>query len=335
MRAALATGWSNLQRVAERRLPALTRLKRAESLPILLHRRRIYVVPSRFGLVYSLMLLVMLIGSLNYANNPALLLTCLLGSAAYLSVFSGFRMLNRLELKSIQAQPCHAGDPLRLTLSFGSTASTAKRGLRLRLENAGANSADEAIVFDLPANDTQAVDALLPAPRRGWQAVGRVRVWSEYPYGLFHVWSWLHPDQHALIYPRIEPNAPPLPQAGGDAQARAVQRSDDEFSTLREYRTGDPRRRIAWKASARQGHLLVKEFETQRGREVVLDWHRLDALDAEARISRLAAWIERAEAAGTAYRLDLPQTRIGPALGPAHRHACLRELALMPGHATT
>jgi len=332
MRAALTNGWSNLQSVAERRLPALTRLKRAESLPILLHRRRIYVVPSRFGLVYSLMLLVMLIGSLNYANNPALLLTCLLGAAAYLSVFSGFRMLNRLELKSIQAQPCHAGDPLRLSLLFGSTATAPKRGLRLRLEKAGADSVDEAIAFDLPANAPQVVNAVLPAPQRGWQSIGRVRVWSEYPYGLFHVWSWLHPDQRALVYPRIEPKAPPLPNASGDAQARAIQRNEDEFSTLREYRAGDPRRRIAWKASARQGHLLVKEFETQRGHEVVLDWHRLDGLDFEARISRLAAWVERAEVAGTPYRLDLPQTRIGPALGPTHRHACLRELALMPGH---
>src|SRR5579883_1308699 len=87
---------------AERRLPALTRLKRTESLPILLHRRRIYVVPSRFGLIYSLMLVVMLIGSLNYENNPAMLLTCLLGAAAYQSVFAGFRTLNRVELRSIQ-----------------------------------------------------------------------------------------------------------------------------------------------------------------------------------------------------------------------------------------
>lgn len=334
MRAALATGWSNLQNVAERRLPALTRLKRAEPLPVLLHRRRIYVVPSRFGLAYSLMLLVMLIGSLNYANNPALLLTCLLGAATYLSVFSGFRMLNRLELTSIQAQPCHAGEPLRLSLRFGTASAAPKHGLRLRLENAATNAADETLVFDLPANGAGAVEATLPTFHRGWRPIGRVRVWSEYPYGLFHVWSWLHPDPHALVYPRIEPDAPAWPQAAGDASARAIQRDEDEFSTLREYRTGDPRRRIAWKASARQGHLLVKEFDTPRGHEVVLDWHGLAGLDDEARISRLAAWIERAEASSVLYRLDLPHSRLGPGLGPAHRHACLRELALMPGHET-
>lgn len=331
MRDALAARWSSLQARAERRLPALTRLKRAEPLPIALHRRRIYVVPTRFGLLYSAMLLVMLVGSLNYANNPALLLTCLLGAAAYLSVFSGFRTLDRVVLTSIQAPPCRAGDNVHLWLHFASSAAAPKHNLRLRLENAAsATSAGEAIVFDLPADGSRAVEAVVPASRRGWMPAGRIRLWTEFPYGLFHVWSWLHPDQHVLVYPRLEHNAPPLPQSGAGAHARAARHGDEEFGALREYRAGDPRRLIAWKASARQDHLLVKEAESRRGREIVLDWRRLDGLDGEARIARLAAWVERAEAARIPYRLDLPQTRLGPALGAAHRHACLHELALMP-----
>jgi uncharacterized protein (DUF58 family) len=335
MSSSIPTRRSKLLQLAERRLPALTRLKRAEALPILLHRRRIYVVPSRFGLIYSAMLIVMLIGSLNYANNPALLLTCLLGAAAYLSVFSGFRTLNQVELKSIRAEPCHAGDTLDLALEFASAAAAPKRGLRLRMENGRqTETTGEEIVFELAPATTQAVAAHLPAPSRGWIPLGRVRIWTEYPYGLFHVWSWMHPDQRALIYPRLEANAPPLPQADGDAQAHNLRRDEDEFGLLREYRSGDPRRLIAWKASARQDHLLVKQFESQRGDEVVLAWNRLGGLDEEARISRLAAWVERAESAQTPYCLELPLIRLGPALGPTHRHACLRELALMPGHAT-
>jgi uncharacterized protein (DUF58 family) len=334
MRAACAARWSNLQRLAERRLPALTRLKQAEPMPILLHRRRIYVIPSRFGLVYSLMLIVMLIGSLNYANNPALLLTCLLGAASYQSVFAGFRTLNRVELKSIRAEPCHAGDLLSVSLRFGSAAATAKYSLRLRMDNAGAEPANAFSVFDLPAAGTQDVVAALPTARRGWLPLGRVRLCTEYPYGLFHVWSWLHPEQRALIYPRLEADPPPLPLSGSQTQTRAVNRDEDESELLREYRAGDPRGRIAWKASARQDHLFVKQFETRRGHAVVLAWDRLAGLDAEARISRLAAWIERAEIQRIAYCLELPQTRLGPALGPAHRHACLRELALLPGAET-
>lgn len=333
MRAAIASRWSSLLGLAEKRLPALTRLKRSEPLPIALHRRRIYVVPTRFGLLFSLMLVVMLLGALNYNNNPALLLTCLLGAAAYQSVFAGFGALNRVELRAVKAQPCSAGEVLRLSLVF--RADGAQRlSLRCRMENAAPADASAARfdqhVFDIAADADAHVAVELPAPRRGWQAIGRVRVWSEYPFGLFHVWSWLHPDTRALIYPHAEANPPPLPRDGDAAQAQSVRRGGDEFGMLRDYHPSDPRRLIAWKASARHGSLLVKEFEQRQSREVVLDWQRIEGLDYEARISRLAAWVERAEAAGAPYVLALPLVRLGPGNGSEHRDACLRELALLP-----
>ena len=327
MRAAFARRWSDLLILAERRLPALTRLKQPETLPAILNRHRIYVLPTRFGLVFSLMLLVMMIGALNYNNNPAVLLTCLLGAAAYQSVFQAFAAINRLELHALKAQPCSAGDTLQLSIIFHSGAS-ARRGLRLRREKALVGDPD--IVFDIGATETRAIKIELPTLHRGWQPVGRIRVFSEYPFGLFQVWSWLNPDFQALIYPRAEVHAPPLPRAGGEAQTRVQHSAGDDLATLRDYRPSDPRRRIAWKASARHNTLLVKEFEQQRGHETVLDWHALEGLDYEARIARIAAWVVRAEAAQTPYLIVLPHMRIGPAQGAEHRHVCLRELALMP-----
>jgi uncharacterized protein (DUF58 family) len=78
--------------------------------------------------------------------------------------------------------------------------------------------------------------------------------------------------------------------------------------------------------------LLVREYEQPQGREVVLDWDALAPLDTEARIRRLARWVDDAERQGRRYRLQLPgQQAFGPDLGPRHRHACLRALALLPG----
>ncbi len=327
MRATLATRWSQLLTLAERRLPALTRLKQAETLPIILHRQRIYVLPTRFGLAFSLILLVMLLGALNYNNNPAVLLTCLLGAAAYQSVFQAFRAINRLELRAIKAQPCAAGDSLRLSLIFHA-AGSARQGLHLRLETAAADEAET--IFEIDANESKSVSVMQPALRRGWQRSGRIRVYNEYPFGMFQAWSWLNPDFRALIYPRAETNAPALPQSGGEAQVQLHHRGGDDLAMLRDYHASDPHRRIAWKASARHEKLLVKEFEQPRGREIVLDWDSLRGLDHEGRISRLAAWVGHAEAARTPYLLVLPHTRIGPGLGAEHRHLCLRELALLP-----
>jgi uncharacterized protein (DUF58 family) len=319
-----ASLWSRLLEYAERRLPALTRLKRAETLPILLTRHRIYVLPTRFGVLYSAVLVVMLLGALNYNNNPALLLTCLLGAASYQSVFQAFRALNRLELHALRTEPCHAGDALRIGAHFRADAKP-RRSLRLQVDG-------RETIFDL-APEGDSVHIEVSAPQRGWRRLGRMRLASEYPFGLFHVWSWLNPECAALIYPRLELNAPPLPLAGAEAAARTVRLSGDELAALRDYRPNDPPRNIAWKASARHDNLLVKEFELRRGQEIVLDYAALHGLAPEARIARLARWVCQAETAQQLYALQLPERRLGPALGAEHRHTCLRELALLPGFA--
>ena len=162
---------------------------------------------------------------------------------------------------------------------------------------------------------------------------GRLRLCSQYPFGLFEVWSWINPEFAALVYPRLEANPPPLPRHGAPAQREVERSGGGELAALRTYQTGDPPRNIAWKASARRDELLVKEFESPRGFEVVLDYASLRGLTHEDRLARLAAWVCMAEAARQPYALNLPQARIEAALGPEHRHACLRALALAPGAA--
>src|SRR5262249_15384227 len=274
-----------------------------------------------FGLLFSAVLTVMLLGALNYSNNPALLLTCLLGAVSYQSVFQAFRTLNGVELRALLAEPCHAGDMLRIGLSFRSDGRP-RYSLRARL-------GEDETLFDLTAADGH-VAVTVPAPQRGWQRLGRIRLYCEYPFGLFRVWSWLNPDFAALIYPRLEQPPAPLPSADGASADAPVRRSGDEFAMLRDYHPSDPRRSIAWKASARHDSLLVKELEQRRGHEIVLDWEATAMLPHETRIARLARWVQDAEAEQQRYLLSLPDQRIGPGLGAEHRHECLRALALLP-----
>lgn len=314
---------ARLLAAAERRLPALTRLRRAEALPIRLDRRRIYVLPTGFGLAFAALLFVMLLGALNYGNNPALLLTCLLGAAAAASLFAGFRAMSGLTLERLQAAEAHAGEALALRFRFAPDAR-GRAGLRLRRD------ADE-VAFARPAR--QAAEAVLAVGgvARGWFRPGRVCVWTDGPLGLFRIWSWLHPDQRFLVYPALESPPPPLP--GGDGRSGANLRAGDaeEHAGLRDYRAGDAARLIAWKASMRHDALLVRDVERHGGEALTLDYFELRGLDVETRISRLAAWVVAAERARRAYTLRLPAETIGPGLGAQQRQDCLRALALLPG----
>lgn len=307
---------------AERRLPALTRLRQPEALPLRLDRRRIYVLPTGFGIAFALLLLVMLVGALNYGNNPAILLTCLLGATCGASLFAGFRVLSGLRLAGVRAGEAHAGDLLPVHLRF-SADGRARHALRLRHGEADA-------VFALPAAEDADITLAMKADRRGWFRPGRLRIWTDYPLGLFQVWSWIHPAAAFLVYPAVEAPVPPLPGGAGQHGEHAQPGASEEHSGLRDYRPSDASRLIAWKASVRHDTLLVRDAERRSGDTLVLDYAALGALGHEARISRLAAWVLAAEAEQLRYELRLPGDSVGPGLGLAHRLDCLRALAVLP-----
>ena len=310
---------------AERRLPALTRLRRPEPLPIRLDRRRIYVLPTGFGVAFALLLFVMLVGALNYANNPALLMTCLFAAACGASLFAGFRVMNGLVLMRASAGECHAGAPLPLHLHFAPSARS-RPSLRLRHEQ-------NQTAFALVAGHEGDVTLTIATSTRGWLRPGRIRLSTDYPLGLFHIWSWLNPDAEFLVYPAIETPLPPLPSGSGTRAEQARAGAGEDHAGLRDYRVTDPPRLIAWKASARHESLLVRDTERLGDDALVLDYATAHGLDHEARLCRLTAWVLAAESASREYVLRIPGQAIGPGLGGAHRHACLRALALAPSDA--
>ncbi len=304
------------------RLP-LVRPRTVESLPIVIDRRRVYVLPTGFGLFLSLMLLTMLLGGLNYNNNPALLLAFVLIAVAHNSLVHAHLTLSGLRLIALHAEPVPAGKPLMLRLAFEASGNRQRSGLELR-------AGEEEAFLDLAPGERGEMVIAVPTRRRGWLALDRLRISTIRPFGLARAWSWLRPDTRLLVYPTPEAEAVPLPDLGGDGQSQRTRNHGEQPHHLREYRAGDGMRQIAWKSSARADRLLVREYEATANRELTLDWFALGKLDHEARIRRLARWVLEAERQGSRYRLRLPHALVGPGTGPEHRHACLRALALMP-----
>lgn len=305
------------------RMARFVRPRAPEPLPIRIDRRRIYVLPTGFGLFVAVLLAAMLLGALNYNNNPALLLGFVLAAAAHNSLVRAHLTLSGIRLVSVAADPVHAGEDFALHCRFDASPVRQRRGLRLQSGGATAHMA---------MDDESGADATLsiPALARGWQPVGRLRLDTRHPHGFAIAWCFFWPDRELLVYPALEANAPPLPHDGGEGAMTRRRDLGEELHHLRDYRSGDPMRQVAWKASARSDRLLVREYEGSAGREVHLDWDGLAGLDRETRIRRLARWVVEAERHGLRYRLSLPGRHFGPAHGPEHRHTCLRALALLP-----
>ncbi len=306
-----------------KRAISLTRPRHSESLPVALDRRRIYILPTRFGLFMGAMLGTMLLGGLNYNNNPALLLGFLLAATAQLSLHATHLALSGIRLRDARAVPVFAGDDLQLELRFDALRARPRAGLVLECGSART-------VFSMADAEALQVVLTLPTTARGWLSPGRLKISTTQPMGLARAWSYLWPDLRLLVYPVLEVHAPPLPNHDGSGTHSRVRAQGEEPHHLRDYRIGDPPRQVAWKASARSGKLLVREYEARSDRDIRLDWNVLGNIPYETRIARLARWVVEADRSNARYALVLPAKTLGPAQGHAHRHACLQELALLP-----
>ena len=167
------------------------------------------------------------------------------------------------------------------------------------------------------------------ALQRGYLKCGRLEIFTEYPVGLFHAWSYVDFGVPCLVYPKPDPGAGALPldmRAKGEGNVPV--RGDEEFQSLRTYRTGDTPRQIAWKALARGQGLLVKEFGSTASADLWLDYDALQGLSMEQRLGRLTWWVMEAERLLIPYGLKLPDRNLRPDLGSGHRDDCLHALAL-------
>lgn len=295
--------------------------------PVALHRRRIYILPTALGVGYGLSLFGMLLAAMNYNNSMAFALTFLLAGLGFVAMHWSHQNLSGAELRGLKLGPGFAGGACRLELEIGNPGRSPRHDLEVSVAGHAAPAAD------LAPGTGGRVAVELPATRRGRLRVRRLKIATDFPFGLFRAWAWVHPECEGLVYPA--PAAHPPPPAGGgpeDAAGRWDEhRGEDDFAGLRAFRRGDSPRRVAWKAVARGGDLLVKQFAGSPRASAWLDWDALPGLPAEERLSVLCRWVLDAHAGGDPFGLRLPGVEIPPALGTAHRHRCLAELALFPG----
>lgn len=299
--------------------------KGVERGPVVLTQRRIYIVPSRQGWVFALTLFLMLLASINYNLGLGYVLTFLLAGLGVIGMLHTWRNLAHLEIRPGRADPVFAGELARFPVMVENRAGFGRIAI-------GCDRADAALAFsDILPHDTATIVVEVPATRRGWLPLGRFRLFTGYPLGLFYAWSRIELDLNALVYPRPEDGEPELPEAAdldGDAGHRG--RGADDFAGLRDYHAGDAPRHIAWKTAARSDRLHTKLFDGRVGREVRLDWNDTpQALPLDGRLARLARWVLMADQRGIDYGLRLPGREIPPDNGPAHLHACLEALALV------
>lgn len=304
-----------------------------EPVPVLLTQRRVYVLPTRAGLLYAISLVVMLIGSINYNLSLGYALVFLLAGLGIVTILHTFRNLAGLSLSVGAATPVFAGETARFPLHLFNPDARERRLLRLSLSGQPATAT---ITTDVPPGGGSRTLLPYPAQRRGWLTMPRVTIETVWPFGLVRTWGYAIPELRCLVYPRPAAAVPPAPTFSGIEGGRlAGDGGDEDFAGLRRHQPSDPPHHVAWKTAARQGShapLQTKLFAGTATQALWFDWDSLPPqMDTEARLAILARWVLDAEAAGLSWGLRLPGTVLDQAHGPDHVHACLKALALYEG----
>lgn len=305
----------------------------AEAGEVFLNRRRVFIVPARPALGFVLLLLILLIGAINYNLGLGYALTFVVGSCALVDMVHTNRNLAQLHLASGRTQPVFAGEEARFELYLHNRTARDRYAIWIDFVHAG----EARHVTDVMAGSSAAVQLSMPSRERGWLPAPRVRLHTRFPLGLFHAWSYWQPDARILVYPFPELNAPPLPMSGIASTDGVGTAGNDDFGGIRSYQPGDPMRHLAWRQIARLdpsmgGQIVTKHFEGGAVEELVLDFDAMPAsLGVEARLSRMARWVLEAEQRAKPYAFRLGATSFPSACGDAHQAACLRALALYGG----
>ncbi len=319
----------NLRDASARRLRAWNaRRHGTDSLPLTINRRRIYILPTRFGLALAALLAAMLLAALNYNSNLALAFAFFMVSLALVAMHHCHRNLSGLSLDVNLESDAFAGGEAVFHFMLRNESSLERSGLEVSLESEKPARA----TADVPAHSDHRLALEVPVESRGVHRWDHVQVRTVHPFGWFRAWTYVHTSLTAFAAPLPQGNRPPPAAAGSGHAPLGESHGDDEFAGLRPYAPGVALKHMAWKVLARGGEPAMRVYTDLGAQPEWLEWSALEGVDPERRLSQLCRWILACESrSARPYGLRLPGVEIAPGRGPTHRTRCLRALALQPG----
>ncbi len=289
--------------------------------PQTLNSRNVYVLPSRFGWAYALVVLTLFFSAINYQINTIFLMAFLLVIIGMASAWEAQENLKNLAFKFIALEDAQEGMPAKLTL-FIHTNNKARFGLDFQI-------ASQAVVHfeKIPPEGLQVIIPI-ESTKRGYFSLPRIYISSRYPLGIFRVWAYAYFYEHYYVYPRpVNPGF--WPNYFLDQNTTKKHRlGEEEFYDLKSaenpWRTPNL---IAWKIAAKGQGWYLKTMSSYEDYCWIFKLTDLPGNDLELKLQQLSYWLQTAEANGQIYGLELSATQTSFSRGNEHLRHCLRQLA--------
>ena len=307
--------------------------------------RRIYILPTREGVLFSIMIFLLLSGAMNYNNSLLFFFTFLLAGIGIITMYHTHNNLLHAAICATESAVVFAGDdlvvPIQVSLKNGQTnarynlvlelSDTKSRNSKKVKNKVTSDNSFQQQFFDLDPTEKQIINFYIATSKRGYLKPPNLILYSRYPLGLLRAWSNLLLEQQYLVYPK------PLPKVelsnikfSSEDGAGDQGKGHDEFMELREKTPSDAYTHVHWKVYARSGNMLVKQFGGAAAENVKLKWSDFPQYDIEKRLSLFTRILLEAYEQQQIFSLELPNEFIPLGGGNKNLHRCLKALALFP-----
>ncbi|MGZ5354246.1 MAG: DUF58 domain-containing protein [Actinomycetota bacterium] len=215
--------------------------------------------------------LLFLIGTSVQAGWLLVLAACLAGATLAGWVLPG-RLLRGLELERRAPAEAFQGDEVRVSLVVRNDSRGPRFGLDLSDEHL---EITRAFVRRVSPGETMVVETRRTAWRRGAHEGADVVLSSAAPFGTAERRKRVHVASATIVYPWVVPldelpflESTPTPERAIHGAPRRG--TGPDYLGIREYRVGDSMRHVHWPSTARHGALMVREFEREQTRQLVV-----------------------------------------------------------------
>lgn len=285
--------------------------------------QRVRVRPTREGWWFLGILFGLAFASFNTGNNLLyLVLSLMLATLVVQNVLAEWN-LRGVGVRRVLPEEVFADEA-----AFGAFELHNRRrlftSLDLSVEELDGGEARAAVAVVSPGEVVRA-----PAPftfaRRGPGRLGRVRLSSDFPFGIFMRSRDFSLPAELIVYPsrRAGEVRRAATEPGQEHQDATRRGSGGGFFGVRAYAPGDPLRRIHGPTTARVGELMIVEYSAERAHSAVLR-----PGGDEVSLARACGEAVQLFYRGHRVGLELGELVIEPSAGSAHRRRVLTALAL-------
>ncbi|WP_438863209.1 DUF58 domain-containing protein [Neptunicella sp.] len=287
-----------------------------------LQQRNIFILPSRFGLIYLLLCAGLFVLGSNYQNNLMIILCYFLLSLLLIHLLSCYLNFSGMKIQIGRVMPVFCGETAQLPLWLESGQRHGNLFFAYMHQ-----SQQQCVDLDRLTNPIQ---VNLNTHKRGILTPPRITISSFYPLGLFRCWTHLAIDCQLVVYPAPISCAMRLYSSSDEndeQSSTSPQQGQNDFEQLRPYQRGEPLNHIAWKQVAQGRGTYSKQFNSESSQQQWLKLLPHSQIEQETQLGQLTHMVIELTQQGQAFGLQLGAIQIAPNSGKHHQHACLEALA--------